>query len=187
MLHYFHMQRSHIIGLLVLIFILALAGTITYYFYKTPNDDAHSDAKRTLSQAEEKFTNLNGEKVAFKEYEGKVRVVNVWASWSPFSAQELPLLEEVAGAYKDKGVVVIAVNRNEPKELAQRYLETLGTFSDLVVVIDPEDRFYEDVEGFAMPETVFYDARGNISNHKRGNMTKEEMIRLIEEALQKGQ
>jgi hypothetical protein len=34
-----------------------------------------------------------------------------------------------------------------------------------------------------MPETIFYDARGNVVHHKRGDMTKEEMKKLLLETI----
>jgi thiol-disulfide isomerase/thioredoxin len=177
------MNRSTIVTLCTVLALLCMAGAVTYYFYSTPNDASNSDAKRTLALGEETFTDLHGESVSFESYEGKIRVVNVWASWSPFSAQELPLLEAAAKKYSEKDVVFIAINRNESKELATRYLETLGTFESITIVIDPVDGFFATVGGFAMPETIIFDTNGNIATHKRGNLTEQELYQLIDAAI----
>jgi thiol-disulfide isomerase/thioredoxin len=178
------MNKTAILTLVVMLAVLLCAAGATYYIYTSRGDDKNSDAQRTLSSLEgDAFTNLDGQQMALGEYEGKVRVVNSWASWSPFSAQELRDLEALAKAYADKGVVVIAINRNEPKEQAQHYLSTLGTFSHLHIVLDTKDAYFTSVEGYAMPETLFYDSRGNVHYHKRGNMTKEEMEKLLLETI----
>ncbi len=178
------MNKTNVITLLCVLCVLIGAAAVTYYLYVTPNDAANSDARRTLGLSEgQSFTDLQGTDISLEEHEGKVRVVNSWASWTPFSAQELKDLETLAAAHANEGVVVIAINRDEPKEQAQQFLSTLGTFEHIQFILDGSDTFYDSVEGYAMPETLFYDARGNIYHHKRGNMTKEEMERLLMETI----
>ena len=151
--------------------------------YITPNDTANSDAQATLAVTEEKiFTDLEGNPVTFTEYEGKVRIVTSWASWNPFSAQELETFEAVAQTYIDKEIVIIAINRKEPKEQAQRFLKTLPQFPHIIFAIDQSDAFYSSVGGYAMPETIFYDNSGNIIEHVRGTLTQEQIRIYIDRA-----
>ena len=179
------MNKSNIIITVLLLVILMCVGLLTYYFYITPNDRVHSDASKSLSVTKEKpFTDLQGNPTDFKKQEGKIRVVNIWASWDPFSAQELRDLNTVAQEYRDKGVVFIAINRKEPKEQAQRFLNSLPSLSNLSFVIDENDSFYNSIGGYAMPETVFYDTRGTITSHTRGLLTIDEMKVQIDSALQ---
>lgn len=164
---------------------LATAGIVTYVLYVTPNDAANSDASRMLnSQEEEAFTDLGGNPVSFESYNGKVRVVNSWASWSPYSVNELANFNTIATEYKDKNVVVIAINRKEPKETAERFLRTLPPLDQLHVTLDPDDSFFEAMDGFSMPETIIYDAHGTVFFHKHGAMSLDEMRQKVEEVLQ---
>jgi thiol-disulfide isomerase/thioredoxin len=125
------------------------------------------------------YTDLQGNPITFEAYEGKVRVVNSWASWTPFSVAELTDLESLAQEFKSKDVVILAINRKEPKEIANQFLKTIQEFKEIVFIIDITDAYYASTRGFAMPETVIYDATGKIVFHKRGQMTKEEMQKYV--------
>ena len=92
-------------------------------------------------------------------------------------------METLAGEYKDKEVVVIAVNRKEPKEVAVQFLSSIKTFEHIVFAIDETDSFYKSISGFSMPETVMYDTRGTIIVHKRGSMDLIEMKKHLDELL----
>jgi thiol-disulfide isomerase/thioredoxin len=178
------MNRSHILTLVIILLILCVGGFLTYYIYSTPRDSGNSAAKKTLTLGEGKsFTDLEGNPLTLDGYEGTLRVVNSWASWTPFSASELVLLEELAKEYEGR-VVVIAINRGEDREYAKQFVSSLGVpFEKVHFVYDPEDDFYASVEGYAMPETLIYDTEGDITAHHRGNMNKDELKNLVEEAL----
>jgi thiol-disulfide isomerase/thioredoxin len=111
-------------------------------------------------------------------------VVNSWASWSPFSVQELKDLETIASENKDNNIVFIAINRKEPKENAKLFLQSIQAFSHIQFVIDVGDTYYTSVGGFSMPETVIYDTKGAIVEHKRGNMSIDEIRTLVTTVLE---
>lgn len=178
------MRRTLIVTVTILVGILIIGGGITYFVHTTPNDDAHAKASQDLAvSSSQVYTDLQGNPFTFESFEGKVRVVNSWASWTPFSSNELKNFEKLATEYPEDKVVVIAINRKEPKEFAVAFLKTLQDFSHIEFAIDLTDSFYASVGGFAMPETVFYDARGNVTFHKHGDMTFEEMKTYTDMAL----
>ncbi len=169
--------------LFVLILVLVLAGAVTWYVRSTHvRNEVGKPAAELLHESETTpYQTLRGETFSFSAYRGKIRIVNVWASWSPFSQTELPILSEVAVAYKDRGVVALAINRDEPIERAQAYAATLPELPELVYVIDETDAFYTSVGGYAMPETIIFDAAGDIVWHYRGVITKELLIDQLEQ------
>ena len=178
------MKRTTILTLSIIVLILLLAGVGTYFFLKIPRDAQNSEANKALAtNVMQAFTTLQGEPLDLSVYKGKIRVVNSWASWSPFSATELVDLEKLATDYKSKNVVVIAINRKENKEQASRFLKSIGTFPDIVFAIDVNDTYYASVGGYAMPETVFYDVQGNVVEHYRGNMTNAQMNTFLQQTI----
>jgi thiol-disulfide isomerase/thioredoxin len=179
------MNKANILTLAAVALVLTVAGFVTYYFYSTPNDALDSEARKTFSaESGLAFTDLDGNTITFDQFEGKVRVVNTWASWTPFSVQELADLDLIASEFKDQNVAVIAINRKESKEQAARFLKSVQGHENVVFALDPEDAYYASVGGFSMPETVIYDAKGNIFMHKRGPVTHEELRMLVTEALE---
>ncbi len=56
------------------------------------------------------LVNLNGEKVSLSDFRGKVVVLTFWATWCGACHKQIPALQELYRAYKDKDVVVIGLS-----------------------------------------------------------------------------
>ena len=136
----------------------------------------------TPAQGRSGYTDIEGNPVQLQNYLGTILVVNSWASWSPQSAQELQKLAAVAQEYDQETVTVLAINRAEPKNTAQAYLASIAVADSVVLILDPQDNYYSSVGGFAMPETIFYDAQGNVVQHTRGALDDTKIKKFIEEA-----
>jgi peroxiredoxin len=83
------------------------ADTDRGYLVK-PGDVAPSDFELKLT---------DGTKTSLEELKGKIVVLQFTASWCSVCREEMPHLEkDLWQAYKDKGVVLIGVDRDEPLE-----------------------------------------------------------------------
>lgn len=170
-------NQGTIITIGSLVIILAIGSWVTYHVRHTAIvSEKGTDAASSLGNSSSTpYTDLQGNPFSFDSFRGHIRMVNMWASWTPFSVQELKALNQLAGEYAQKNVVVIAVNRKEPKERAQAFLNTLGALPNIHFAIDVTDAFYTSVGGYAMPETVIFDAAGKMVFHQRGPMTLDQM------------
>jgi thiol-disulfide isomerase/thioredoxin len=56
-----------------------------------------------------KLKDVSGKEVALSDFKGKVILVNFWATWCGPCIREMPDLEKLHQAYKDKGVVVLGL------------------------------------------------------------------------------
>jgi len=175
------MQRTGLIT--IAIFALIIAGA-AFFAFDRANDDGQvrSEAMRALSNADGAFTDLEQKPIDLTSHEGKVRVVNSWATWCPFCVNELPDFAQLSEEFSED-VAVIAINRAESNETARSFISSLEEVGDIIFVQDSDDVFYDRIGGFSMPETVFYDRDGNVSFHKRGFMTLEEMRGHTRDAL----
>lgn len=128
------------------------------------------------------FINYSGDQVILDNLLGTPLIINAWASWCPFCVNELP---DFAAAQKELGhnVKIIAVNRTESAQLAQEFSDRLGVTNDLIILLDKTDSFYKAIGGFSMPETIFVNAAGQIMDHKRGPMKKDEIIKRAQAIL----
>lgn len=64
----------------------------------------------------------DGTKTSLKSLRGKVVILQFTASWCSVCRQEMPHLEkDVWQAYKDKGLVLIGVDRDEPLEKVKHF------------------------------------------------------------------
>ena len=174
-------QTTVTLGFIFLL--LIVMGFITYSVYQKKQRQ-QSDVSQILGNDEtESYQSLSGEGVSLEKFEGTVRVVNSWASWSPFSKTELQDLNRLAERYSEENVNVIAINRNEDRYRAQKFLDQLGELENINFLLDGDDDFYDRMDGKAMPETLFFDSKGNVVMHARGNLTFDEMEANIQAVL----
>jgi thiol-disulfide isomerase/thioredoxin len=72
------------------------------------------------------FDLLNGAARKLSDYTGNVLIVNLWATWCGPCRQEIPHLVEIADEYRSKGVKVLGLTTEDPKE----DLERVQTFTE---------------------------------------------------------
>ncbi len=174
-------KRSYyVVGVLLLI--LVVGAACTYFVFLSPTGfkaRERADFGRVQSESGTAYTTLSGEVVDLDMYRGDILIVNVWASWSPFTVQDHEVLAALKSHYGE-AVTVLAMNRMETKETAEAYLGTIGKKDGIEYIIDSSDNFFTSLGGYAMPETIVFDAVGNIFFHKRGTITETEMKEALD-------
>jgi len=173
-----------LIGMLLVL--VALAFFVVDARKQAVQDDLNTSAAGAALVASldnEQFTDVLGNPVNLSDYLGEVLVVNSWASWSPFSQTELADLSQVASEYSGREIKILAINRAESSDMAIRYLNTINTLDNVTLVLDKSDKFYNSIGGYAMPETVFYDDKGNIVFHSHGPLKPDDIRKYLEQAI----
>ena len=130
---------------------------------------------------------LGGGQVTLSELRGKVVVVNLWASWCPPCRAEMPAIEKVYRANKDRGLEVLAVNSTfqDSEADAAAFVQDFGLTFPI-----PLDRMGAVSNRYllrALPSTYFIDRRGVIRTVVIGGPMSEAVIQskvedLLEEA-----
>jgi peroxiredoxin len=106
------------------LFILIAAAKAQQTKAVTVADDDRGYTVKTGDQAPDDFDLVltDGTKTSLKQLRGKIVVLQFTASWCGVCRKEIPHLEsDVWKAYKDKNVVLIGVDRDEPLALVQKY------------------------------------------------------------------
>jgi len=109
------------------------------------------------------------------DFNGKVVLINVWASWCAACKQEHPLLMELARA---KHVPLIGLNYKDKREDAVRVLATEGNPYD-VSIVDADGRVGIDWGVYGVPETFVIDKQGVIRHKHVGPVALEDWEREI--------
>lgn len=132
------------------------------------------------------FPDASGEPVVLDDLVGEVRVINFWASWSPYSKDELPALVALKREFGDR-IAIVALNRDTTPSDGRAFLASLGLGEDLLFAYDREDGYFKEVGGYNMPETIFVGPEGQVLHHVHGPMMYEDMKRVAEGLLNVGE
>ncbi|WP_421927611.1 DsbE family thiol:disulfide interchange protein [Neoaquamicrobium sediminum] len=105
-------------------------------------------------------------------FEGKVTLVNVWASWCAPCRQEHPLLMQMA---QDPRIVVAGLNYKDRPENARRFLGELGN-PYAQIGVDGNGRAAIDWGVYGVPETFLVGKDGRIAWKHVGPFTPDSIV-----------
>lgn len=181
-----HSKKTGVVTVIVMVVVIVLCS---FYFFLRDKSEVqkrnNTPAAAALlpEQDVQSFTDLQGKPITLASHFGTLIVVTSWASWCPQCIADLSRLGEVAQVYKDKEVVFLAVNRAEDKYTAERFLQTITLPVEVQIVLDPEDFYFKQSAGFAMPETILYGKDGTILLQQRGELRLDELKQNIDASL----
>lgn len=132
-----------------------------------------------IGQVAPNFTlkNLNGEEVSLEDYRGKNVIVNFWASWCPPCRQEMPDFQDFYEDYKDDDFTILAVNVQESKATASKFIEENGYSFPVLLDSTGEIAITYMVSG--IPTSYILDKEGVIRYMRVGPLSYPEMEQII--------
>lgn len=134
-----------------------------------------------------RLTLLGGGEIALSDLRGKVVIVNLWASWCPPCRAEMPALQEVYEANRDRGLEILAVNTTyqDSEAAAARFVQEYGlTFP---VPLDQTGEVSRSYLLRALPTSFFIDRDGVIRSVVIGGPMSKTTIQTTVEALLGGE
>ncbi len=104
--------------------------------------------------------------VDLQAYKGKVVLLDFWASWCGPCKESFPWMQRMQSRYAGQGLVVVAVNLDHERRLADQFLASQQpSFS---VVFDPEGQLAERYRVNAMPSSFYIDRSGKVRHTHAG-------------------
>ena len=147
------------------------AGLVPYWSFKAVKDFSYPEVNTSRL-------------VSIRELDGKVVVINLWATWCPPCVKEMPSLEGLHQQFHAEGLAVLGINIRDGKDLPaiRDWLLTRNlTFLNLKGDHDGPPL----VSNFYIPQTFILDRRGRLIANKTGasDWTGEAVQQLVRHML----
>ena len=150
----------------------------------TGNAQGREAAQTMVQQAAPEFSlqDIDGALHNSHEWDGKVVILNFWATWCPPCRSETPMFIEMQEQYGATGLQFVGVAIDNADKV-QDFMDTYGI--NYPMLIGDNDAIqaaknYGNRYG-ALPYTVVIDRHGIIQFAQRGEMTRE----MVENAIQR--
>jgi len=124
------------------------------------------------------LTSFDGKTLTLSKLQGKVVVVNFWASWCPPCRVEAPYLEQTWRKYKDRGVVFIGVDYVDTEPNALAYLKEF----DITYFNGPDlgTRISQSYNIKGVPETYYVARNGEVRGNTIGPLSPPQLDQKID-------
>lgn len=128
------------------------------------------------------FTDLDGNQVSIKDFEGKLVLIDFWESWCGPCLQVFPTMDELREEYPDQfEVLAVTVGLNEGPEDAREFAEENDY--DFNWLYD-ETGVFTKLGGQGIPFKVFVDPDGKLISIEMGSYGREGDYNKTKELIQ---
>lgn len=186
--------RRHLVIILAAMTGLALGAGVFFVFppnetqsvvviESTPSvkgEDIESDAKRPGFV----LSDIEGIAQDVEQWDGKLLVINFWATWCAPCRHEIPYFVELQGLFGERGLQFVGIAIDDPASINEFAGEVGLNYPSLYGQLDAMEvsKQYGNTVG-GLPFTVVVDREGLIVARKNGPFEREEIENLIMEFL----
>ena len=174
-------RRTLLFGLVALVLALVF---FFVYFGGTNGAERIGPASLAGSPAQSfDVQTLSGARASLQTYHGKIVVLNLWASWCPPCRAEMPDLQRLYSAYKNRNIIVVGVNQGESLQQARAFAASLGIH--FPILVDQAQEYGRVYAALGMPTTFIIRPSGIIERGFDGALTYDQMVAALRPVLGK--
>ena len=185
-------QFSRYALLLVCAVISGISGLYGYRATIINNDNNSTNAKMskilTIGDRRPDFSllGMNGELRTISEWDGRIILLNFWASWCSPCVREIPAFQKIYQDYRDQNVEVIGVAIDEPNNIRSYLKRVTVTYPILQGRVHGSALMQQlgNAHG-TLPYTLVIDENARISIHSlNGELNYRQIQALLESLLE---
>lgn len=107
---------------------------------------------------------LNGEEASLADYEGKLILLNLWATWCPPCRAEMPSMQALYDELESDGFTILALAApNPPRETEEKIRQHIADNNfTFPVLVDSEYTAYRIYNTGSIPTSYLINTKGNL-------------------------
>ncbi len=175
------MNRRQLITIVAISLLALLGGVLTsQWIYKTgmASDPA---VKAFFANS---WQTPNGKTVNTQEWQGKVLVVNFWASWCPPCVEEMPTLDKLQQEFLQQNVLFVGIGIDSPSNIREFLSKTPVDYPIVIGGLEGSNLSKQmgNSQG-ALPYTIIINSKGKAIYSKLGKISEDDVRSAIKSAL----
>jgi peroxiredoxin len=153
-------------------------GMVTVLLFLAAACAGAGSSQTNVAAPDFSLKDLQGRTVTLADYEGKVLVLNFWATWCPPCRAEIPDFVDVYDELSGRGLEIIGVTMEDipetdlgdfAREMKMNYTVAFGT-QEIAQAYRP---------GQYIPATIIIDKKGIIRHRHVGLMEKDVLVKVV--------
>jgi thiol-disulfide isomerase/thioredoxin len=173
-------KRNMIIAFLVGTGLIVLALAILIYLPGTLSDAANISTTPIVVNypaPQLSLENIQGKTESLADFRDKVLLVNNWATWCPPCKAEMPTLVAFYNEHAKNGLMIVAIEAGEPKDLVQQYANQFKMpFS---VWLDPGGKSLDAFKNQNLPNSYVIDRTGTVRLMWTGEINRSALEKYV--------
>ena len=167
-------------GVLLIVLVIAAAWYGVLLYQERQSAGLQLASMGTERHPAFRFPDLEGIEIESSEWQGKILVINFWATWCPPCRKEMPLFIEMQDQFAANGVQFIGIAIDD-FELVQDFHDVYGiNFPTLIGNMEAVALANTLGNRFdSLPFTAIIDRQGNNRYVQAGEMDKGTLIRQL--------
>jgi len=106
------------------------------------------------------FEDFSGNKINLKDYNGKLVIINFWATWCAPCKKEMPSLDSLSEDSNFKNLKILAINMEQPNtEKVKNFFNKLN-IKNLEIFFDRNLNFVKEFNLRGVPTTILINKKG---------------------------
>ena len=151
--------NQKILKFLILLFCFSIFSSISQTNEEVPlNNIVINENPKPISSL--LFEDFSGNEINLKDYQGKLVIINYWATWCAPCKKEMPSLDNLYQNNNFKNLEVFAVNAEKPNLIRTKKFFSDLNIKKLQIFFDPNINFVKEFKLKGVPTSILINKKG---------------------------